>query len=254
MDRASVRILVVDDDQRLLDLLNDTLVTIGYVSSSVVSAKAALDTLSKRSFDLVITDISMPDMDGIELLNKIREKYPKLPVVFITGAPKPDLIGKPHPEGLLAKPFRISNLEELIDKTLSGKEEKLDTFSRRVLVIDDDDNYREMLTEALKVGEYTAIPAASAQEAMEILESCAVDAVITDIKMPDMNGVNLAKAIKEKHPDLPVILITAYHDFDRYFLDEQKKDADGILQKPFGLELILDLLKKVIGNSEKSAV
>ncbi len=253
-DKSSVRILVVDDDQRLLDLLEDTLASMGYATATVKSAGEALFLLSKKAYDLVISDISMPEMDGFELLSKIRNNYPQLPVIFITGVARPDIIGKAHPEGFLAKPFRISNLEELIEKTLSGKEEILDTRSRRILVIDDDDYFREMLIEALKICEYTAIPAASPKEALDIIKSSAVDAVITDIKMPVMDGVSLAKTIKEKHPDLPVILITAYHTLDRRSFADQKKVVDGILQKPFGLELILDLLKKVIRTSEKSAV
>lgn len=253
-DKSATRILVVDDDLRLLKLLSDTLTTIGYKATTVTSASDALSRLANKSFDLVISDISMPEMDGFELLGKIRKAYPKLPVIFITGLARPDMIGKAHPEGFLAKPFRISNLEELIERTLSGKEETVSSNSSRILVIDDDDNFREMLIEALKVCDYKVIPAASPKEALELLKSVSVDAVITDIKMPVMDGVSLAKTIKEKHPDLPVILVTAYHVFERYSFDDQQKVADGVLQKPFGLELIFDMLKKVIHTSEKSAV
>jgi len=253
-DKASIRILVVDDDLRLLNLLEDTLATIGYTTTTVKSAGEAIDLLSKKIYDLIITDISMPQMDGFELLNKIRKNYPNLPVIFITGAARPEYIGKANPEGFLAKPFRISNLEELIEKTLAGKEEKLDSQLRRILVIDDDDNFREMLIEALAVCEYTTIPASSPKVALEILKTTKVDAVISDIRMPVMDGVSLAKTIKANHPDLPVILITAYHVFEKYSFDDQKKVAAGILQKPFGLELILDMLKRVVHTPEKSAV
>jgi DNA-binding NtrC family response regulator len=253
-DKASVRILVVDDDQRLLNLLEDTLASIGYTTTTVKSAGEGLFILTQKVYDLVITDIGMPEMDGFELLKKIRKDYPRLPVIFISGATRPDIIGKANPEGFLAKPFRISNLEEIIENTLSGKEEKLDSKLRRILVIDDDDGFREMLMEALKVCGYTTIPASTPKEALDTLESIKVDAVITDIKMPVMDGVSLAKTIKERHPDLPVILITAYHSFEKYSFEDQNKVADGILQKPFGLELILDMLKKLIRTHEKSAV
>jgi len=246
VDRSAVRILIVDDDQRLLDLLENTLTSIGYTTSSVKSASQALHYLSNRVYDLVISDINMPEMDGFELLKQIRDSHPQLPVIFITGVARPDIIGKANPEGFLAKPFRISNLEELIEKTLQGKEEKLDIHLRRILVIDDDDNFREMLTEALRVCDYITVPASSSKEALEILQTAKVDAVIADIKMPVMDGVSLARTIKDKYPDLPVILITAYHTFERYSYDDQKKVADGVLQKPFGLELILDMLQKVI--------
>jgi len=253
-DKSVTRILVVDDDFRLLKLLDDTLSTIGYTATTVSSANEALFRLSNKVYDLVISDISMPEMDGFELLSKIRKNYPRLPVIFITGAARPEYIGKANPEGFLAKPFRISNLEELIERTLSGKDEKLDPQSRRILVIDDDENFREMLIEALAVCDYTTIPASSPKEALDILKTTKVDAVVSDIRMPVMDGVSLARTIKANHPDLPVILITAYHVFERYSFDDQKKIADGVLQKPFGLELILDMLKKVIHTPEKSAV
>ena len=213
----------------------------------------ALTALKTNSHDLVITDINMPEMDGFALLQKVRNQFPKLPVIFITGINKPDFIGKANPEGFLTKPFRISNLEELIEKTLAGNENKLEPNARNILVIDDDDNYREMLVEALEVCQYSVASAALPKEALKILEKTPIDAVICDIKMPVMDGVILAKIIKEKYPELPIILITAYHLFERYSFDDQKLVADGVLQKPFALELILDMLEKVIRTSDRSA-
>jgi CheY-like chemotaxis protein len=250
LEKSDTKILVVDDDERLLNLLEDTLSTIGYSTTSVKSAEEALKFLSTGFYNLVITDVKMPEMDGFALLERIRNKYPRLPVIFITGVNKPDFIGKAHPEGFLIKPFRISNLENLIESVLHGKEESLAPSVRRILVIDDDINFREMLIEALKVCEFTVTAAASPKEALEVLGHNQVDAVISDIKMPVMDGVSLAKTIKDKYPELPIILITAYHGFERHNFDDQKKVADGILQKPFGLELILAMLNKVIKSPD----
>jgi CheY-like chemotaxis protein len=245
-DSSMAKILLVDDDRRLLNLLEDTLASIGYSTTSVQSGKEALDYLSVTTPDLVISDISMPEMDGLELLQRIRSSYPKLPVIFITGTAKPDVVGRANPEGFLAKPFRISNLEDVITRTLTVKDKHLETKERRVLVIDDDENFRDMLIEALQVCDYSAIPASSPKEALAILQNSAFDAVVTDIKMPIMDGVSLARTIKDKFPDLPVILITAYHIFDKYNYEDQRKIADGVLQKPFGLELILGMLEKLL--------
>lgn len=251
MDKSITKILLVDDDPKLLKLLEDTLSTIGYTTSSVNDGKKALHRLEQESFNLVITDISMPEMDGFELLEKIRTKHSRLPVIFITGNSKPDFIGKAHPEGFLAKPFRISNLEEMIENTIEGKEDKIKSTSRKILVVDDDDNYREMLVDALKVCNYDALSAASPKEALRILENSQYDIVISDIKMPVMDGVSFAKAIKEKYPELPIILTTAYHTFERFVNDKEKNIADGILQKPFGLELIVQMLERVVKDSQR---
>ena len=111
MSDSSAKILVVDDDVKLLDLLVDTLTAIGYESVGAEGGEQALAYLSTGEFGLVITDIKMPGMDGVTLLNKIRELYPKLPVMFITGVASPEIIGQASPNGFLAKPFRINRIE-----------------------------------------------------------------------------------------------------------------------------------------------
>lgn len=120
MIRSGIKILVVDDDQNLLDLLDDTLTTIGYEATGSADGFEALEKLKQQKFDLVISDIKMPGMDGLELLREIRESYPDLPVLFITGAGLPETIEKAAPDGFLDKPFRISHIERLIENCLSA--------------------------------------------------------------------------------------------------------------------------------------
>ena len=121
MNKSAARILVVDDDSRLLGLLTETLVAIGYEAEDARSAREALAKLAESKFHLIISDIKMPEMDGLSLLERIRENYPGLPVVFITGLPQTDILRSANPEGILSKPFRISNLEDLIEQALEIK-------------------------------------------------------------------------------------------------------------------------------------
>ena len=121
MNKSAARILVVDDDSRLLGLLTETLVAIGYEAEDARSAREALAKLAESKFHLIISDIKMPEMDGLSLLSRIRENYPGLPVIFITGQPRLDLVRLANAEGILTKPFRISNLEDLIEQALGLK-------------------------------------------------------------------------------------------------------------------------------------
>lgn len=121
MKKSDARILVVDDDSHLLGLLTETLGSIGYNAENAKSAKEALAKLAKSKFHLIISDIKMPEMDGLSLLGRIREIYPRLPVIFITGLPRTDILRSANPEGILSKPFRISNLEDLIEQALRLK-------------------------------------------------------------------------------------------------------------------------------------
>jgi len=115
---------VVDDDPQLLKMLVDTLTGIGYKTAAASDGIEALDMLRQDdadTFDLMITDIKMPNMDGLGLLKRARRYHPDLPVLFITGVASEDIIGEASPDGFLAKPFRISRLEELIENALATR-------------------------------------------------------------------------------------------------------------------------------------
>ncbi len=242
MTHQKARILVVDDDTNLLELLVDTLTTIGYYAVAAPGGAEALAKLQEEKFDLMISDIKMPGIDGIVLLKKVRRHYPQLPVLFITGVASPEIIGRASPDGFLAKPFRINHMEELIENTLKNHSETVASQIKRVLVVDDDDTFREMLTDVLRYNEYVPYAVADGVSALKELENGRVDAVVTDIKMPGMDGITLMKKIKQNHPDLPVILITAFMTSEDLSKHDVSSSADGFLEKPFKVERIIEIL------------
>jgi len=239
-------ILIVDDDSQLLDLMSDTLSSLGYRIEGAGGGVEALEKLSSQRFDLMITDIKMPDMDGISLLKRVRLHYPDMPVLFITGYGEPEVIGRASPDGFLAKPFRISKIEELIEQVLSGRKDD-DNFGpiRRVMVVDDDDIFRQTLFDILRVYNYLPLAVSNASEAMRELEDGEIDAVITDVKMPGVDGVSLLKQIKTRFPDIPVILITAFYSPQDTAVGQSDVTPDGFLQKPFKAENIIRLLEQL---------
>jgi CheY-like chemotaxis protein len=242
---TKANVLVVEDDANLRELLSDTLDALGYRAFEAGDGIEALQKLKEEQIDLVISDIKMPGLDGVALLRKIRRYYPNLPVIFITGAASPEIIGRASPDGFLAKPFRIAHLEELIADALTGKTEPAVKPIRKVMVVDDDDLFRDMLADALRYDDYIPVAVPSGEAALKELERGTVDAVIADIKMPGMDGITLLKKIKEKSPELPVILITAFFSQDEASQKSGATQADGFLQKPFKLDNIVRLLKQI---------
>jgi len=121
------RLLIIDDNKEILDTLCDFLSKKKY---NVASASNGLEGLKlieneKQGFDLVITDLIMPDISGVALISIIKKKYPATLVIAITGWGE-------HPEALateaeadhvLEKPFELSDLETLIKKLLSSESE-----------------------------------------------------------------------------------------------------------------------------------
>lgn len=120
MEGIRAKILVVDDDATLLSLLIDTLSAIGYNATGASSGARALELLAESGFDLMITDIRMPQMDGLRLRDRVRRLYPEMPVLFVTGVALPDIIAQASPDGVLEKPFRISRIEALIESALAS--------------------------------------------------------------------------------------------------------------------------------------
>ena len=117
------KILVVDDEAIMRDLLTDYFEMMDYSVASAKDGSVAWEMLNgyqENEFHLVITDINMPNMGGIELSNLIKAKYPDLPIVLMTGygieKVKQDV---EKAEGFLAKPFELNVLQELVDKILN---------------------------------------------------------------------------------------------------------------------------------------
>lgn len=113
-------ILIVDDNPNMSSLLSDMLEVFDYSSERAGDGEEALDKLGKQPFSMVITDMRMPNMTGLQLIEKIKDKFPKLPVVLISGYSFSEFDSEsgPRPDGFLAKPFMMSDVEKLLNSLL----------------------------------------------------------------------------------------------------------------------------------------
>jgi DNA-binding response OmpR family regulator len=122
--QSSKRILIVDDDPAMHVLLNAMLQARPYAIDSAYSGDEALSLLSKASYDLVLTDIYMPGMDGLSLLNRIREVQPETTVIIMTAQTTPATIIHSISNaayGYLSKPFTKEALVDLVLNALSTR-------------------------------------------------------------------------------------------------------------------------------------
>ena len=127
-NKKKTRILIVDDDPIILELLGISISSFGYEYSAAEDGLAALEKLKHEKFSLVITDMMMPNMDGMQLLQHIHEKYPNLGVIVVTGYTGTfsytDVI-KAGASDFISKPFNTDELEAKINRIL--REQKLIT-------------------------------------------------------------------------------------------------------------------------------
>ena len=113
-----IRILLAEDDSVMREYLARALERSGYAVTSVDRGTAAMPLLEAEHFDLLLTDIVMPEMDGIELAQKAAEIAPDMRVMFITGFAAVTLrAGKQMPQArVLSKPFHLRDLVLEVDR------------------------------------------------------------------------------------------------------------------------------------------
>jgi len=123
----------------------------------------------------------------------------------------------------------------------------------KILIVDDDDGVRGMLADFFNLLGYQAVVASNGSEALELLRKTQVSLVISDIKMPVMDGIELLKKIKKDHADLDVILITGYEpDYSRRSVKEA--GASDYLSKPFNIDAIERKVRSLIDKRSERRV
>jgi len=111
MNEKNYKVLVVDDEDYIRESIEIILRTEGFEVFSVNSGFKALEVLQKNNIDVVLTDIKMPEMDGVTLLRKIKENYP-VEVILITGFPSLDTAVESVKFGAydyITKPFKVDD-------------------------------------------------------------------------------------------------------------------------------------------------
>ncbi len=125
-------ILIVDDERSMRDFLKILLTKEGYKVEVAANGATAITLLNEQLFDLVITDIKMDGMDGLELLNSIKEEWPGLPVVMITAFASPDdavFAMKNGAFDYISKPFNVDEIKAVITSATSKSSEFLEKKS-----------------------------------------------------------------------------------------------------------------------------
>jgi len=114
--------------------------------------------------------------------------------------------------------------------------------AERILVVDDDPDTRDMCAEVLSGKGYDVIRAESGRSAEALLRTSAVDVTVTDLKMPDVGGLEILRVAKEVDPNMVVILITGFPAVDTA-VEGMKFGAAEYLSKPFAPHQLLDVVQ-----------
>lgn len=249
---TSASILLVDDDELNLKVLARRLSQDGFLVVMAASAAAALEIMDRQHFDLVLLDIDMPEVNGIELLKQIQNRpHSELTrVIMLSALDDSATIKNCLGHGAadyFVKPFVMSLARSRIERCLreTGKSSGAANAARtngdiRILVVDDDDLSRRLLTRQLTDNGFAAMGEESGELVLQRLQDGSVDLVLLDINMPQVSGTRLLKKIRNnpKTEHLPVIMVTAQDNIDSK-LACIESGADGYITKPVDMGLLM---------------
>jgi DNA-binding NtrC family response regulator len=120
------RILIIEDDEEMRSLLRDFFLEEGFEPDSVDNGSEAFRRLAKEHFDLIITDVRMPGLTGLDILPGVKKLQPEVPIIVITAFGSEDVQRRVYERGgtvYLEKPIHFDQLKELIDQMIPPQRE-----------------------------------------------------------------------------------------------------------------------------------
>jgi two-component system response regulator PilR (NtrC family) len=142
----------------------------------------------------------------------------------------------------------LSTPEDLLDEIAASRP----SSTPKILIVDDDQSLREFLEILFAKEGYKVSSASTGSEALTILDAEEVSLVLSDVRMPGMDGVSLLREIKGKHPDIPVVLITAFASLDSA-VAAMKEGAWDYLTKPFRIEELREVVQAALESRVSAA-
>ncbi len=243
-ERTTSRLLVVEDDEVQRNAIVEVIGDGATDTVAVGTGKEALAIIKKEKFDCMVVDLGLPDIDGFQLVDKVRKSSvnPSLPIIVYTGrdlTKKEDTQLRRVVRSIIVKDYLAP--ERLLDeaslylhrptgKMSESKQQMIQKLhqpeivlkGKTVLVVDDDIRNIFAMTSLLERYAVEVVSAEDGKDAIAVLESSAdIDVTLMDIMMPEMDGYDTMRAIR-KNPALP---LAADHRADRQGNERRSREV-----------------------------
>lgn len=220
-------ILIVDDDRMMVKTIEDILRAEGHEAETAHSAPEALEKIAETRFACVLSDIKMPEVNGIELYRAIKARQPELPVVLMTAYSSDKLVKEGLEEGAIVSLSKPLDINLLLSFFSSLHKE------RTIVIVDDNPQFCKTLGDILIKHEFSVIQIIDPYRAVEGIKGNE-EVVLLDMKFNGISCLDILKEIREKSPHLPVILITGY-----------REEMSQVIQAAFNLNACICLYKPI---------
>ncbi|SPD76494.1 Response regulator receiver modulated metal dependent phosphohydrolase [uncultured Desulfobacterium sp.] len=245
------RVLIVDDSAMMRRAMRIFLEPLKLDVYEAVDGQMGLDMAFENNFDLIVTDVNMPNMDGVELCRRLKGEPSTrgIPVVMVSSFDSDSDIEKGFQVGAAAyiskKEVQTQALET-ISKILS----QATLHSRQtILVVDDSKTIRKIVEEGLAQAGFKVATATNGKEALNIIKHVKPDLILSDIDMPEMNGFEFCSEVNS-NPDLAAIpFVVMSSNSDRAHMKRMLQyGAEAYITKPFNTDQLVILVEKLLSD------
>lgn len=265
---GKTRILLVDDEQEYVEVLSARMAEDGFDTFVAFSGEEALDALEENPPDVMVLDLRMPGLGGLEVLDRVRKDHPRTQVVILTGHGNEAVEREARRRGafdFLQKPadyvglkavigrawafakgaakavgddLRMTFMESEAVSVASGQEGPSAARrkgeaegSLKVLLVDDEEDFVKTLADRMQMRALDSGAALSGEEALDILGYDPPHVMILDLNMPGMGGMGVLREVRRGFPEVQVIILTG-HGSPAEEAEARRLGAFEYLRKP----------------------
>jgi CheY-like chemotaxis protein len=234
------RVLVVDDEVDTCANLSDILTELGYQVDVAYDGPSALELVQRTAYDVALLDLKMPGMDGLELYRRIKELRAGTVAIVVTAYAGSHTAQEALAAGawrILAKPVDFPQLMKLVDEAVDQP---------LVLVVDDDKDLCHTLWDLFRERNYRVCLAHDVPRAQEQLQRTAFQVVLIDMNLPEGDGSQVFRMVREANPQARTVLVTGMRSEAEELVQQTLSEgADAACYKPFDVQKLLETLQRL---------
>lgn len=256
-------IIVVEDEEGIRDIIAEKIQSMELNAIKAKNGVEALFLMKKYPVDLVLSDIRMPELDGLSLSRLVKKSYPNVDIVLMSSTTveiPEELMKRMGIKALLAKPFDIDSLDVILNPYLTTNLEKTDVVANtlqpienieselKILLVDDSEDMHLLFNVLLKDQKILISHCENGQEGLQNFERLNYDAIFMDVNMPVMDGLTAVKKMREfevqQNRKKSKLVVISANDSSEDIKKYLTAGFDIAVSKPVSKQKILDALKK----------
>jgi DNA-binding response OmpR family regulator len=248
-----IKVLLIEDEEDARKQLAKLIRKEGFDVITAEDGKVGLETFHTEKPSIVITDLHMPNIDGIEVMHTVKRLSPHVQVIIITGFQDAEYPIMAIREGVLDFLKKPLDVDELTCALGNAREKLLEAEKSiafpAILLAEDDEKTGERLSRVLKKENWRLFWVKDGEEALRVFLQEKIDIVLLDINMPKKNGIQTLHEMRALSADFEAIILTGYGD-ESNAIQALRNGAFNFVRKPIELEELIMCIQRALDKQK----